>query len=357
VTHEAPDAAPTLLVRATNAALTLTASAIGREAPASAMALRAFAPRHEVSTTGPALLTAALSSDYFDPLTLVASATLGPPADGHQIVRIELVGRQSHGSTRAHLFADLGIERSIPAVISWSADRFDATRRALALAPRLDALLGARRRDDARHAPVLTASTNGEATFHFTIADALDAAPTLRSLRQDGTLAIGPGTLETSRLVDGYMKGLADLGVKDALVREVGTPVDFDAITGTFHIAQGRVTIPRLDIHSPRLSLWVSGSYTFDGESHFAVHSDTSHLGPELAKVLRGVDDAGGIIIEGVKGGADKVSIPSDFLRRAAESVKKVAEKGNESVEEAVKDGQKKLEEVLGGEKKVKEKR
>jgi hypothetical protein len=200
-------------------------------------------------------------------------------------------------------------------------------------------------------------ATNGEGTAHFDRAGRLAVRPTLESLRQDATLEVGPGSFDGSRIVEGYLKGLERLGLKDALLREIGSTRDFEGIGGTFHVADGEVRVPRLDIRLSRVRLQVDGTCSFDGAWRFAVHPDFQGLSPDMAKVMASVEKAGGIVVEGEPGAADRISIPSprafgDALGAGDERKKTLLEDFEKEIEKGHDEIRKALErDILGGEK------
>jgi hypothetical protein len=110
---------------------------------------------------------------------------------------------------------------------------------------------------------------------------------------------MGPGTLSSSLLIDGYLRALTGLGVASLLqgVLPAGWPTR--GAEATFELpGQGRVRLPRLLIRLQGVDLEVSGESRFDGPFQLTVK--TAGEGQEgLLAVLEAIDDVGGVRLRG----------------------------------------------------------
>lgn len=121
----------------------------------------------------------------------------------------------------------------------------------------------------------------------------------LRTLRARGEVALAPGSLAASRAIDGYARALTGLGVASYLDGIVPTDLSFKGARGTFEVAAGQVTLPGVDLRSDVLDLRVSGQASFDGPYRLELRPLDSRGGEAVKRVLRVIDDAGGIAIVG----------------------------------------------------------
>lgn len=123
---------------------------------------------------------------------------------------------------------------------------------------------------------------------------------TLRTLAAKGDIALAPGSLAASRAIDGYMSALLGLGVASQLDGLLPANLKFDGGKGTFEVAAGGVKLSGVDLRSELLDLRVAGEVTFDGVYRLNLRSiHGGAAGGLAAQVVRVVDAAGGITIEG----------------------------------------------------------
>ncbi len=144
-------------------------------------------------------------------------------------------------------------------------------------------------------------SIKGEGAFDLITGD--DGAPlleeTLATLTGSGEFALASGSLAASRAVDGYARALTGLSVARYLDGLLPAALAFDGAAGRFEVAGGEVKLPAIDLRAPSLHLRLQGHASFDGKYRLNVRAVEAAAGPLAAEVLRVVDQAGGVTIEG----------------------------------------------------------
>jgi hypothetical protein len=316
ITLEQPGKPDTLVLGVSKPDIRVTATYAGPKSATADKAPLALAPVHQVDAK-PTIAVARVYSNDFDLEDMKMSASVETPAGG-KIAKLSFDGvlkGQHAGKVHFDLVADLCQKPLLPVTMNVDLHDVDISGSVGKYAPKLLPVLdGATTDAGAQHLPPLTLATKADAAATFDADGKFQKDPTLKSIKDDGDLKLGPGDFEGSTILKGYLEGFNKLELKDVITKAMGqSPFHFDGVEEIFNVKDGVVTIPKLELARQNLKIILAGTCTFDGDYKFGIHLDPEYvqkLEPDVAKLLASVDKAGGIQVEGKLGGAYTVTTP-----------------------------------------------
>lgn len=318
VTREEPGKAPVTVIAIEKPTIVARVAFAGREPPSAAQApMASLAAAHRLDGK-PLVRVARVHGQGFDLRDLAVDVVLEKAKATLQIAGI-LKGAHE-GKVRLAVALDLGQRPKLPVDLDVKLETIDVGGPlAGAIETLLPVLSGA---SNPEKLPPLTLGTKGTLACVFAADESVQREPTLRSIKDTGELALGSGSLEGSRILEGFASGFKELGLEEVLAQAMGGKgLSFDAVKETFSIEDGTVTIPKLELSRDGFGLALAGKCSLEGRYEFAIHLDPkiyARLGQDAGKLLKAVDDAGGIGVAGVLGGECKVAVPpSDVLAKA----------------------------------------
>ncbi|HZU98435.1 MAG TPA: AsmA-like C-terminal region-containing protein [Planctomycetota bacterium] len=326
VTQETPGKPPVLVIEVEKPRV-VTPLVYAGHAPKSAeqAPIKAVAKAHQVNAT-PTIDVPRIHGDGFDLRTLAIHATAGNQY-GKQKLHATISGvlKGDHeGGITLETTADLDAGKGkLPASYELHLDKVDISGAVAKTLNKVLPVLGGTDKGGKQQLPQLSFDTTGTAEVRFKADDSFDKDPTLKTIAQKGGLKTGPGSFDGSAILQGLGQAFEKLQLKDVLDKAVGGQglFAFDGVTETFHIENGVVTIDKLDLARQGFGLSLSGTVDFSGHYRMAIHfvdAMYAKLDPDVAKVLKCVDKAGGIGVDGtLDGGCSVATPPGDVLAKA----------------------------------------
>jgi hypothetical protein len=286
--------------------------------------IAALATVHQVDAQ-PVIAVARIWNDDFDLRSLAIKLTVATENKRKMAhVTIDGILKGAHeGKVSIGLHLDLSGKPTLPTTIDVKLDGVDISGAVAKVIPTVLPILGGASSPQGNaKLPTLTFATKGDLACSFDAKEKLDKDPTLKSLKDDGSLKLGPGSLEGSKILQGLLDGFDKIDMKDVLAKAIGDKgFSFDSVEEIFNVKDGVVTIPKLALERPGFGLDLHGTCTLAGHYKMAIaFSDAMYktLPPDSVKLLKSVDAAGGIGVEGDLGGDYSVSAPpADALAKA----------------------------------------
>jgi hypothetical protein len=326
ITQEEPGKPAKLVLGVENPAI-VTKLAYAGKLPETAKqaAIKAMAQLHQIEAL-PTIDVTRVYSDDFDLRGLGVHVSLGPK-EKKRLASLEVVGTLKglhEGQVKLVVTADLGAGQGrLPVTYEINLTKIDISGFVAKKLPTVLPLLSGTEIDaTSNKLPSLTFETKGAAETHFDTLDAFQRSPTLKTIASDGTMALGSGSFDGSKILGEFSKAFEKLELKDVLDKATGgDPCRFDGANEIFTVKDGVVTIKELKLTKSGYGLALSGTVDFGGHYVLAIHFDDkmyAKLPKDEAKVLQAVDKAGGMAAEGDLDGSCKIATPpADVLAKA----------------------------------------
>ena len=325
ITLEQPGKPDKLVIAMDQFALDLSATYHGPRSPTADLApMPALVAVHQVDAK-PVVTIARVWSDDFDMNALTVATTIETPGAGQKVLRMLIDGvlkGQHQGKVHLVVTCDLCGKTRLPVNVDVNLENVDISGSVAKYAPTLLPVLGgATNQTGSQGLPPLTLATKADVSCAFENG-VFQQDPTLKSVKDDGNLKLGPGNFEGSKMLQGFLEGFDKMDLKDIATKAMGeSPFKFDGLEQVFNVKDGTINIPKLALDRQNGSLLMDGTCTFAGDYKFGMHVDQDslkRLEPDVAKLMACVDKAGGVMIEGKVGGEYTVTTPpADKLARA----------------------------------------
>lgn len=326
VTLEEVGKQPKLVIAIDKFAVDLTATySMARPASADMAPIPALAAAHQADAK-PVVTIARCWSDDFDLNDLKVDTALETPGPGKKVLKLLIDGvlKGAHqGKVHLVVACDLASKPKLPVTVEVNMQDVDISGSVGKYAPTLIPVLGgASTQAGAQHLPPLTFTTKADLACQFDDKGQFQKDPTMKSIKDDGEMKLGPGNFEGSKILQGFMEGFDKIDMKDIATKALGdSPFSFEGMNEVFNVKDGTVNVPKCELARKNCSILMDGSCTFDGDYKFGVKIDQASLQkfqPDVAKLMACVEKAGGIQIAGKMGGEYTVTTPpADALAKA----------------------------------------